>query len=171
MKRLALLAICALMLTWMWSGLARSRDELIRMRTTAVQAWKPAEEALWHRSRILPGLAALAPKSRPAIESAMAKMAAAKDQPGFIEASVAIDEAVSKWLLEMEALPPDKVLDPLKERLHEAEFKFAQARRKYNSSVQALNIAIELFPNNLAAWAFGIRRMDNYFLTVPPLPR
>lgn len=154
---------------WAWVRIGKSRDILARQQQEIEQAWASAQEALGNRSAILPELAASArPATAAAIRAAEEGLRKAAGRAGSISASSVLDDAVAQWLVEVESAPPRPALDALKERLRETEFRFATERRQYNSTLQSYNVALEMFPNNLAARIFGFRRIDAYFITELP---
>ena len=150
--------------------LRESADDLAGKHGAIVDAWPAAEEALRQRANVLPELLQSAGSSRKSIEEAAAAVAAAVDRPTLIAAAARIDVAADQWMAEVEGSPDLPATDAAKERLREVEVDFATARRTYNSAIQTYNIAMELFPNNVAARLFGFERYEAYLLTEPPKP-
>ncbi len=167
-KALALIVLLAAIAA-AWTRLAKARDQLSRQRASIEEAWTSAEEAFRSRLTVLPEIAAaVKPETAGAIRSAADQGRQASTRAEILAASSTLDDAVARWLVEVEGAPPRPALDPLKERLREAEFRFANERRKYNSTLQSYNVALEMFPNNAVAWWYGFDRSDAYFVTEWP---
>lgn len=167
-KALALFVLLAAIAAG-WGRLAKAHRGLSQQRASIEDAWTPAEEALRNRLTVLPELVATAkPEAASALRSALDRLRKASTRTEFLAASSTLDDAVARWLVDVEGAPARPALDPLKERLRESEYRFANERRKYNSALQSYNVALEMFPNNLAARWYGFARSDAYFITEWP---
>jgi hypothetical protein len=152
-----------------WKRMGDVREQLSAQCGKIRESWSAAEAALRNRVPVLEDLAEHAsPEVARRVREATAKLAAASGQGGMIAASSAIDDAVARWLVEVEGGRRRPELDALKDRLRESEFRFATERRKYNSDLQKYNVSLELFPTLQAAKLFGFVRDDAYFITELP---
>lgn len=166
-----LLLLIGAMLAASWR-LSETRERLAAQQRAVRDNWVRAEDALRNRAAVLPEVAPVVPPELAArLREAGAKATAAKSPADLIAASSALDDAVARWIVAVEAAPEKPTLDPVKEKLREAEFRFANERRRYNSALQSYNVSLEMFPGNLAGRIFGFRRDDAYFITELPRKR
>jgi hypothetical protein len=106
----------------------------------------------------------------------------------FILIGMQLSGALSRLLLVAENYPKlksDANFRDLQAKLESTETQIAGARNKYIASVQAYNVSVRSFPNNLTAMVFGYKPKPNFtvdnekaistapkvdFATKPPQP-
>jgi len=153
------------------SGLLR-RD-LTRERDAIAAQWTGVTAALDGRAELAPRLVE-AVKGDARIEAAAIALVTesgeallrARTPRDRIEANNRLDSALAGLLAAAGHLPRlagNESFPLVRDDLAAADYRIAEARRKYNEAVQRYNTDIELFPGNIVAWLAGLKRNDAYF--------
>jgi LemA protein len=149
----------------LWAVLHYNR--LVALATQVREAWSDIEVQLRRRYDLIPNLAdtvrAHAAQERATIEAALRARDAALADTGEPEHQAATERVregrLARLVAVAEALPElraDEAFRALAIALTDAETRLKRARRFYNGSVKALNVAVGQFPGNLVARACGI---------------
>jgi LemA protein len=80
-------------------------------------------------------------------------------------AQAQLSGALSRLMLVVEKYPDlksDAVFRDLQTQLESTETRIASARNRYIGSVQAYNVSVRSFPNNLTAMVFGYKPKPNF---------
>ena len=178
--KIALIVIGIIVLVVLLFGgqLIGIRNELATLKNQIDGSWSAVDSELQRRADLIPnlvatvkGFAAHEKGVIDAIANARAALLAARGNPQqSIEANAQLDRAIGRLLVVVENYPQLKANENflrLQDELASTENRIAQARRRYNESVQQYNTKIDLFPNNIAASLFGFQRNDAYFRTDP----
>lgn len=152
-------------------------NKLIRLRNTAQSSWSDIDVQLKKRYDLVPNLVESV-KGYAAHERAVfEKVTEARSMA--MQASAPADKARAENIFRetlkslfavAEAYPELKAnanFTQLQSQLKELEDNIENARRYYNAVVRDLNIAIESFPSNLIASAFGFSRGELFQLEAP----
>jgi LemA protein len=135
-----------------WTGVAAALNERAELAPRLV-------EALRGDTRIEPAAIVLVTESGQALLRARTP----RDR---IEANNRLDSALA-GLLAAAGNPPglagNESFPLVRDDLAAADYRIAEARRKYNEAVQRYNTDIELFPRNIVARLAGLKRDDAYF--------
>lgn len=162
----ALIACCAaLVAAGLWAVIVYNR--LVALAAQVREAWSDIDVQLRRRYDLIPNLVdtvrAHAAHERATIEAAIrAREAAVADtgEPAHqAETERVLERRLAGLLAVGEAVPTlraDESFRALQCALAEAETRLKRARRFYNGSVRALNVAVRQVPANLVARAFGI---------------
>lgn len=129
-------------------------------------SWSEVENQLQRRFDLIPnlvetvkGYAAHEKEVFAAIAEARSKLAGAQTVPQKIEASNALEGALSRLLMVVENYPQLKADASFRELMYElsgTENRIAVARQRYNETVRAFNVKIRIFPNSIVAGMRGI---------------
>lgn len=156
-----------------------ARTELEIQREQIEISWTKVEQALDRRAEVLPRLleqiqqsdtgarSELADPSRHLAKS-LALARRAPDRAERIEANRKVEHALQQLQGAVMADPRlrrDSDLQRLFEEILAVENRIHQDRTEYNEAVHRFNTRLALFPSNLAANVFGIRRHDFYVTT------
>lgn len=146
-------------------------NKLVRMRNGAEEAFKSINVFLKQRYDLIPNLVSTIKGYTQYESGTLEKIVELRSQAmasGGKDGGAA-ENALSGALKSVFALAenyPDLKANQeflkLQETLTGLEESIQRARRYYNASARDLNNAVEVFPNNLLAGAFGFQRMD-YF--------
>jgi len=149
-------------------GTALAFNGLVRKRTRTEEAWSQIDVVLKRRHDLIPNLVetvkGYATHERETLEAVTAARtgavsATATGDPAAVGAAEnALSQSLRSLFAVAEAYPQLKAVDSflqLQEELTASEDKIEYARRYYNTSVRDYNIAIQTFPRNLLAGAFG----------------
>jgi LemA protein len=144
-------------------------NSLIGRRQMVNNGWADIDVQLKRRSDLVPrlvsvvqGYAAHERQLFADVAEKRSRAQAAGDDPALRGAAeTELSRPVARLIAVAEAYPELKAnqnfLD-LQNELSDTENKIEMARRFYNGAVRELNTAVESFPSNLVAAAFGIRR-------------
>jgi LemA protein len=140
-------------------------NRLVRLRTRADDGWATIDVQLRRRYDLIPNLVetvqGYATHERELFErvtEARARAISAEGVRDQVAAENAVTTGLGKLLAVVEAYPDleaDRHFLALQEELVGTESKIAYARQFYNDQVRRLNTAIDTFPSNLVAKAFG----------------
>ena len=155
---LALAALALLALAWMY-------NRLVRLRTRADDGWATIDVQLRRRYDLIPNLVetvqGYAAHERELFQRVTEARSRAIDAGGVRDQAAAEDAVTAglgKLMAVVEAYPDlkaDQHFLALQEELVGTESKIAYARQFYNDQVRRLNTAVDTFPSNLVARAFG----------------
>jgi LemA protein len=157
----------------MGGSLFGTHNQLVQEREAIKGSWAQVDVVLQRRADLIPNLVetvkGYAKHEETAIDSvtsARAALGGAQTPKEKIAANGQLDSALSRLLVVVENYPNLKANENfmrLQDELSGTENRIAVERRKYNETVQKYNTDIELFPNNIAASIWGIKREDAYF--------
>ena len=144
-------------------------NQLVGKRNMVNNGWADIDVQLKRRSDLIPQLVNVvqgyASHERQLFEDVIMKRNAALqagDEPGKRGTTEsALAQPVTRLMALAEDYPDLKASDnfkTLQEELSETENKIEMARRFYNGAVREMNVAVESFPGNLVAGAFGFGR-------------
>lgn len=148
-------------------------NRLILLRNRVDNAWAQIEVQLKRRYDLIPNLVetvkGYAGHERQTLEAVIAARSAAMSAHGGAAEQGAAESALTGALKSLFALAesyPDlkanqSFLD-LQQQLADAENKIAYARQFYNDTVMTYNTAIQSFPANLLAGAFGFVAREHF---------
>ncbi|MCR4427316.1 MAG: LemA family protein [Firmicutes bacterium] len=163
---LVFLAVVAFIVLWAVSAY----NGLVVLRNRWKNAWSQIEVQLRRRFDLIPnlvetvkGYAAHEKETFDMVTRARAQAASATTVSEQAQAQNAITGALKTLFAVAEAYPELKANQNflmLQEELSGTESKIAYARQFYNDTVMKYNTAIEVFPKNLIAQAFGFVRQD-----------
>jgi LemA protein len=155
---LATAAAALLALVWLY-------NRLVRLRTRADDGWATIDVQLRRRYDLIPNLVetvqGYAAHERDLFErvtEARTRAIAAGGVGDQATAENAITAGLGRLMAVVEAYPDlkaDGQFLALQEELVGTESKIAYARQFYNDQVRLLNTAVQTFPSNLVARAFG----------------
>src|SRR5712692_10189173 len=167
---LAVIVVLALVLG---GSLMGSRNELVTERESINGSFAQVDTALQRRNDLIPNLVetvkGIAKQEQSVIDSvtkARAAMMGAQTPADKIQADGELRSALGRLMVVVENYPQIKSSENflrLQDELAGTENRIAVERRKYNETVQRYNTDIELFPKNISASLFGLRREDAYF--------
>ena len=158
-------------------------NRLVARRQMANNGWSDIDVQLKRRADLVPQLVAAvkayAAHEKSLFEEVVEKrgqaLAAGDDVNARGAAETALSKPVGRLLAVAEAYPELKASDNflgLQKELADTEDMIEMARRFYNGAVRELNTAVESFPSNLLAGAFGFSQRT-YFEIEPadrPVP-
>ena len=149
------------------------RNEMVRLNTAVEAQWSNVDVVLQRRADLIPNLVETVKGYArhevtvfEAIANARAALYGAKTPAERIAANDQLDTALSRLLVIVENYPNLKANENflrLQDELAGTENRIAVERRKYNEVVQAYNLYIQLFPNNIVAGWSGFQKNDAYF--------
>ncbi|MCX6349835.1 MAG: LemA family protein [Candidatus Aureabacteria bacterium] len=163
--------LIAIPLICIWAALAYNR--LVRLRNHCTESWSGIDTELKRRYDQIPNLVAAvkgyAAHEREVLELVVQARSAAVASTGSPAAQAADENVLVGGLRRLLAVAenyPDlkasrNFLD-LQEELANTEDRIQRARRFYNANVRELNTRVEVFPSNIIAGVFGVRRRE-YF--------
>ena len=167
---LALAAIVLLAFVWLY-------NRLVRLRTRVDDGWATIDVQLRRRYDLIPNLVetvrGYAAHERDVFERVTEARTRAIGAGGVRDRAAAEDAVTSSLgslLGVVEAYPnlkADAHFLALQEELVGTESKIAYARQFYNDQVRLLNTAIDTFPSNLVARAFGFRERAFFSIDDP----
>lgn len=142
-------------------------NTLVTKRNRMREGWSDIEVQLKRRYDLIPnlvstvqGYAAHEKEVFEKVTEARANVGNAQDIPGKIEAENQLSATLKTLFAVAENYPQLKASDNFMEfqkQLEDTENKIQAARRFYNSLVMDYNIAIQVFPSNIAASAFSFK--------------
>ncbi|HLK62281.1 MAG TPA: LemA family protein [Bryobacteraceae bacterium] len=153
----------------------RVRADLAQQRAAINTEWTEVDEALQERAELVENLVNAGQKLAPIGSDVMTQVTEARKAvtggPGpddKIQAHLRLSNALAKVLLEAENHPNlrnDDAFLRLQEEIRNSDDRIAEARLRYNDSLEHYNARIQSFPQNLVARISGFRRNDAYFPT------
>jgi len=137
-------------------------NRLVRLRNLMREAWSLIEVQLKKRHDLIPQLQetvkAYGLYEKDVLENVTAKRVDGADAQTASETENALSKAIKSLLVLAEAYPnlkADQNYRTFQEELVKVEDDLEMARRYYNGTVRNYNVAVQSFPSNLAARAFG----------------
>lgn len=166
-----ILGILALIVLWA----VFSYNGFVSLRNRAKEAWSDIEVQMKRRYDLIPnlietvkGYAAHESGTLAKVTEARTMAMGAQTVEQHAEAENMLSGALKSLFAVSEAYPDLKANTnflELQRELSDTENKIMASRRFYNSTVQALNTAVEQFPGNIIAKPFGFAQMDLFELT------
>lgn len=160
---LGIVAVIILWLIFVFNG-------LIRKENRVKEAWADIEVQLKRRYDLIPNLVEIVKGYASHEKETFERVISARSEAMGItnpKAKLEAENALSQTLKSLFALAenyPDLKANQnfleLQRELTDTEDKIQAARRFYNANVRDYNIAIQSFPNNLIASAFGFRQKE-----------
>lgn len=175
--RIALIAIPVLLAATAGAGatFVRLRGDLAQQRTDIASEWSAVDQALEQRATLVGDLADAGRKLAPLQPEVLKQVAEARagvlGGPALqdkVQANLRLSSALAKILVEAEnysRLRSNPAFLRLEEEIKNSEDRIAEARLKYNDSLEHYNARIQSFPHNLVARISGFGRNDAYFPT------
>lgn len=175
--RTALIAIPVLLAATAGAGttFVRVRSDLAQQRAAIASEWSDVDQALEQRAGLIGDLADAGRKLAPLqaevlkqVAEARAAVIGGQAPQDKLQANLRLSNALAKVLLEAENYPRPRsnpAFLRLEEEIKNSEDRIAEARLKYNDSLQHYNARIQSFPHNLVARISGFGRNDAYFPT------
>ncbi len=163
--------------------LFRSRATLEVERSRIDVAWLKVEEDLERRASSIPRLISILNEPRRqndfpqlqvhrrALADEWRSAGNAPDASSLVLANTRLEIALKDFRDTASRIPGDRVdadLQRLLEEVLAVESRIHQDRTEYNEAVQRYNVRLALFPSNLAATVFGLRRHELYLPTELP---
>jgi LemA protein len=149
-------------------------NRLVRLRNLVREGWSGIDVQLKRRTDLVPNLVeavkGYAAHERSVLEEVTATRAssiAANNVNAQATAEQALQASLGKLFAVAEAYPQlkaDRNFLTLQQQLAEIEDQLQMARRYYNGTVRNLNTAIQSFPANVLAGAFGFREQPFFEL-------
>jgi LemA protein len=162
------------------AGAVLAFNGLVRRRNRTAEAWSEIDVELKRRHDLIPNLVGTvkgyAGHERATFEAVTAARAGAINagatgNPGHIAAAENVLTSSLRSLFAVaESYPQLRAVESflqLQEQLTATEDKLEYARRYYNTSARDYNIALQTFPRNLLAGAFGFHAVE-FFRTTGP---
>ena len=149
-------------------------NALIRLRNQVDNAWSQIDVQLKRRHDLIPNLVETAKgymhherETFEAITNARSQAMGAKGVAEAGKAEGVLGQALSKFLLTVEAYPDLKANQnflSIQEELSSTENKIAFSRQSYNDQVLFFNNKIQMFPSNVIAGMFNFGKRDFFEL-------
>lgn len=165
-----IIAIVIVIVLW----LILAYNGLIRRRYRVREAWSDIDVQLKRRYDLIPNLIetvkGYAIHEKEAFESVSKARAQAMGAQSVHDKEIAdnmVTSALKSIFAIAEAYPQLRAVESftkLQEELSDTENKIQAARRFYNGNVMDYNTAIEIFPTNLIAGAFGFKKEEFFGL-------
>ncbi|MBI3291532.1 MAG: LemA family protein [Elusimicrobia bacterium] len=172
-KSAIVLGILGVLVLGFIGTLVRSYNRLVTLNESIPAAWAQVENVLQRRHDLIPNLVNTVKgymqheqKVFTDIAAARAKLAGASRLEDKVQASAALEGALSRLLVIVENYPTLKANENflvLQDELAGTENRIAVERRRYNEVVQAYNITIRRFPTVMVARYFGFGPRNVYF--------
>ncbi|MCL4404171.1 LemA family protein [Patescibacteria group bacterium] len=150
---------------------------LVRRKNRVAEAWSDIEVQLKRRYDLIPNLVetvkGYAAHEKTVFEDVTKARAAAMgavDPKAKLQANDALSNTLKSLFAVAENYPQLKASDnfsKLQDELTDTEDKIQAARRFYNGNVRDLNTAIQVFPTNLIANAFGFKQAEMFDVESP----
>ena len=161
-----IIIICVVLLIVLW--VVSIYNNMVRLRNNRENAFSNIDVQLKQRYDLVPQLVATVKgyakhesELLTRVTEARAACMSAKDINGKIEADNALSSALAGLKVSVEAYPDLKANQnflQLQGELSDIENKLAATRRFFNSATKELNNAVQTFPGNLLAGAFGFHK-------------
>jgi len=149
-------------------------NSLVGLRNQVANAWSQIDVQLKRRHDLIPNLIETAKgymqHERGTMEAVTNARSQAMGAKGVAEAAKAegvLGQALSKFLLTVEAYPDLKANQnflALQEELSSTENKIAFSRQAYNDEVLFYNNKIQMFPSNVVAGMFNFAKRDFFII-------
>jgi LemA protein len=175
--RIALVVIPVLLAATAGGGatFVRVRDDLAQQRIDIASEWSDVDRALKQRASLIGDLtdagrklAPLQPELLQQVAEARAEVLGGPAPQEKVQANLRLSNALAKVLVEAENHPQlrsNSGFLRLEDEIKNSEDRIAEARLKYNDSLEHYNARIQSFPHNLVARISGFGRNDAYFPT------
>jgi LemA protein len=175
--RTALIAIPVLLAATAGGGttFVRVRGDLAQQRADIASEWSDVDQALQQRASLIGDLADAGRKIAPLQAEVLKQVAEARasvlggpSPQDKVQANLRLSNALAKVLVEAENYPrlrSNPAFLRIEEEIKNSEDRIAEARLKYNDSLEHYNARIQSFPHNLVARISGFGRNDAYFPT------
>lgn len=171
---IVLAVIAAVPLLW----LLLTYNRLVRYRNHCAESWSDIDTELKRRHDLIPNLVATvrgyAAHERGLLEEVtrLRSECMAEAAPGARLTGLEnqLTDALGRLMVRVEAYPDLKASEQFLSLQHElvmTEDRIQAARRFFNGNVRELNNAVESFPANLVAGAFGFSKRDFFELADP----
>jgi LemA protein len=158
---------------WLWSAYNR----LVKCNNHCVEAWSNVDTELKRRYALVPNLVrtvkGYAGHERDLLHEVTRLRNVCADNTGPPAAQADTEkqlvQALQRLLVRVEAYPDLKASQnflELQEELTNTEDRIQAARRFFNGNVRKYNNALQVFPNNIVAGAFGFK--ERAFFEVEP---
>jgi LemA protein len=145
-------------------------NSLVGLRNQVANAWAQIDVQLKRRHDLIPNLIETAKGymqhergTLEAVTNARSQAMGAKSVGDMAKAEGALGQALSKFLLTVEAYPDLKANQnflALQEELSSTENKIAFSRQAYNDQVLFYNNKIQMFPSNIIAGMFNFAQRE-----------
>jgi LemA protein len=175
--RTALIAIPVLLAATAGAGstFVKVRGELAQQRADIDSEWSQVDQALQRRASLIGDLAEAGRKLAPLhadvlkqVAEARAAVAGGPAPQDKVQGNLRLSNALAKVLVEAENHPQlrsNPAFLRIEEEIKNSDDRIAEARLKYNDSLEHYNARIQSFPHNLVARISGFGRNDAYFPT------
>lgn len=147
-------------------------NSLVVLRNQVTNAWAQIDVQLKRRHDLIPNLIETAKGymqhergTLEAVTNARSQAMGAKSVGEMAKAEGVLGQALSKFLLTVEAYPDLKANQnflALQEELSSTENKIAFSRQAYNDQVLLYNNKIQMFPSNIIAGMFNFAQKENF---------
>lgn len=151
---------------------------LISRRNSVTEALSGVDVQLQKRSNLIPNVLTIAQKymdyERQLLDE-ITQLREAVDQPydpkqpdavrAHLQAAGALGKQMGHLMIRAEAYPDLRAAEPMvqaQRTYNEVEAQIAAARRFYNSSVNSLNTAAQIFPGSIIAGMAGVKTMPSF---------
>ncbi|MBB4478851.1 LemA family protein [Rhizobium etli] len=167
---LAVVAVIALYIVFIYNGLVRSRQ-------MAQEAWSGIDVQLKRRADLIPNLIetvkGYAAHEKSTLEEVVslrnkAQAVPSGDVAGRAQVEGLLGQALGRVIALAEAYPDLKAnqnFAELQASLETMEGELQMSRRYYNGAARDLNVKVESFPSNLVAGQFGFAKRDYFEIT------
>ncbi|MBY3596129.1 LemA family protein [Rhizobium bangladeshense] len=167
---LAIIAVIALYIVFIYNGLVRSRQ-------IAEEAWSGIDVQLKRRADLIPNLIetvkGYAAHEKSTLEEVVslrnkAQAVPSGDVAGRAQVEGLLGQALGRVIALAEAYPDLKANEnfaELQASLETMEGELQMARRYYNGAARDLNVKVESFPSNLVAGQFGFAKREYFEIT------
>ncbi len=145
-------------------------NSLVQLRNRVANAWAQIDVQLKRRHDLIPNLIETAKGymqhergTLEAVTNARSQAMGAKNVGDMAKAEGMLGQALSKFLLTVEAYPDLKANQnflALQEELSSTENKIAFSRQAYNDQVLFYNNKIQMFPSNIIAGMFNFAQKE-----------
>ncbi|PDV88761.1 hypothetical protein CO652_09305 [Rhizobium sp. H4] len=167
---LAVVAVIALYIVFIYNGLVRSRQ-------MAQEAWSGIDVQLKRRADLIPNLIetvkGYAAHEKSTLEEVVslrnkAQAVPSGDVAGRAQVEGLLGQALGRVIALAEAYPDLKAnqnFAELQASLETMEGELQMSRRYYNGAARDLNVKVESFPSNLVAGQFGFAKREYFEIT------
>lgn len=178
-RLIIVLVILAILILSLYSFAKNTYNSLVVLDEGVKNAWAQVENQLQRRYDLIPnlietvkGYAAHEREVLIQVTEARAKVGSAGTVEEKIAANNQLSSALARLLLVVERYPDLKANQNfirLQDELAGTENRIAVERRRYNEAVQAYNVKLRSFPENLLAGIFGFQKRE--FFEAPTVAR
>jgi LemA protein len=174
MKQAVLVVVVLLVVALLFGSMYVSRrNQMVTLNEAVKSDWAQVDVVLQRRADLIPnlvetvkGFAAHEETVFGDIAKARSALLGAQTPSDKIAANGQLDGALGRLLAIVENYPQLKSNENflrLQDELAGTENRISIERKRYDDAIQAYNIYIALFPNNIVASLSGFRRNDAYF--------